>query len=380
MADSLTFGSAAWMSGEEYGGEYAVRIKQFINKIDEKALLSYASSLRGEQPCTISPEFSVGSFNLVHKIQFNDGVEWVARLQMPPIRDGGSVMVSPATQERMILDMQSELATMEFVRQNTGITIPRVYAYDLNGQNDVGCPFSIIEYVDGNTAEEVSRNYPGEHEGIPAQFEEKLVETGTGPHNTAAEFYADYPLALSRSLGEQPVSGQDELMQAFRSLAASFPSDGSGEGFGLANYDLNLNNILVDREFNVLTVIDWDFVVSVPDAALYRFPFLMGVSCAVPGVVDAHSKVIKQEQLRRRFAEVVEEVAQQQAGKDCEGANKLHKHLFTRSGFFSKEAVAFRSLIRVKMRQDWVNDTWLRGLKWLSQHDEMQVAQFYLPG
>ncbi|KAM3548685.1 hypothetical protein MY1884_009073 [Beauveria asiatica] len=421
MAESLPFGSAAWTSGEEYGGEYAVRINQFMDKINEKALLSYASLLRGGELCTLSPEFSVGSFNLVRKIQFDDGVEWVVRLRMPPMLGEGSGMASPPSRESMILDIQSELATMEFVRQNTDIPIPRVYAYNLNAQNAVGCPFSIIEYVDGNTAEEVSRNYPGEHEGIPAQFEEKfwrhvakimiqlasirlpkigsiirdgsdsfvagqLVETGTGPYNSAAEFYADYPLALSKSLGEQPVSGQDELLHAFHSLAASFPSpiaqvgDGSTEGFGLANYDLNPNNFLVDREFNVLAVIDWDSVVSVPDAALYRFPFLMGVSCAVPGVVDAHPAVMKREQLGRRFAEVVEEVGQEQAGKEWEAANKWPKYLLTKSGFFSKEAVAFRSLIYVKMSQDWVNNTWLQGLKWLSEHNELQVAQFYLQG
>jgi len=44
----------------------------------------------------------------------------------------------------------------------------------LNDQNPVGCPFSIIEYIHGNTAEDVSRTYPGQHEGIPAPFEEKF--------------------------------------------------------------------------------------------------------------------------------------------------------------------------------------------------------------
>lgn len=116
MAGSLPFGSAAWTSGEEYGGEYSVRINQFIDKINEKALLSYASLLRGGQPCTLSPEFSVGSFNLVRKIQFDDGVEWVVRLRMPPMLGEGSGMASPPARERMILDIQSELATMEFVR------------------------------------------------------------------------------------------------------------------------------------------------------------------------------------------------------------------------------------------------------------------------
>lgn len=30
------------------------------------------------------------------------------------------------------------------------------------------------------------------------------------------------------------------------------------------------------------------------------------------------------------------------------------------------------------MKQDWVNAEWLLGLQWLAEHDEKQVAQFYL--
>lgn len=116
MAESLPFGSAAWTNGEEFGGEYAERINQFMDKINKESLISYASSLRGNQPCSLSPKFSVGSFNLVRKIQFDDGVEWAARLRMPPMPDEGDAMAAPPTGERMLLDMQSELATMEFVR------------------------------------------------------------------------------------------------------------------------------------------------------------------------------------------------------------------------------------------------------------------------
>ncbi|KAK4151386.1 hypothetical protein C8A00DRAFT_45395 [Chaetomidium leptoderma] len=398
MANPLPLGSTAWTGGEEYGGEYADRINQFIHQIDKNALLSYASALRGSQPCTISSEFSVGSFNL-----------WTVRLRMPPMPD------HPPSREKIFMDMQSELATMEFVRQNTDIPIPRIHAYDLNDQNAVGYPFSIIEYVHGNTAEEVSRTYPGNHEGIPPQHEEKfwrqvaevmvqlasirlpkigciiqdgsglfvvgpLTETGSGPYDSAAEFYADYPLALSKALGEPPVSWQDELVQAFRSLAASFPPPaarvgaGPAESFGLANFDLNPNNFLVDREFNVLAVIDWDSVASVPDAALYRFPFLMGVSCAVPGVVDTHPAVMRRQKLGRRFADVVEGAGREQAETKGKGVNKRPVYRFAKSGFFSKEAVAFRSLIYVKMKQDWVNNTWLQGLEWLSEHNELEVA------
>ncbi|KAL8627720.1 hypothetical protein Q9189_006587 [Teloschistes chrysophthalmus] len=373
----------------------------------------------------MSREFSVGTSKLVRQIQFIDGVEWIARLRMPPMPDQDNKEISADSKagrerRRALLDMQSELATMDFVRQNTTIPIPNVYGYDLD-ENPVGCPFIFMEYIHDNTAEEVSRTYPGEHEGIPAQFEDKfwrqcakimvqlasirlpkirsimrdsagsesfvvgpLVDTLSGPYNSTAEFYADYPLALSKSLeeGELPISGQEELVHAFRSLAASFlppttqTPQSLAEGFGLLNYDLGPNNIIVDRDFNVLAVIDWDSVVMVPDAALYRFPYFMGVDCASPGVVDTRPAVIKRLERGQRFAEVAEAVGQEQAGDDHEEAKKLGTFLPQKANFFCNESIACRSLAFVKMKQDWVNHSWIQGLRWLKEHDEAEVVQF----
>lgn len=115
--------------------------------------------------------------------------------------------------------------------------MPEVYDYDLNAHNLIGCPFSLMEYIHGNTAEEMAQSFPEEHEGIPGEFEEKfwrqltaimvqlastrlprvgsifkdesdpakfvvgpLAETGSGPYGSSAEFYANYPVALEGSL------------------------------------------------------------------------------------------------------------------------------------------------------------------------------------
>jgi hypothetical protein len=302
-------------------------------------------------------------------------------------------------------------------RLNTDIKLPKVFGYNLDEQNPVGCPFSIMEYIHGNTAEEVSQSYSGDHEGIPPKFREKfwgqmatimvqlasirvpkigsifrsntdtdlyivgpMVETGSGPYGSAAEFYRDFPSALGSSLEREgePVPGQDELLRAFQYIALSLPEP-KGNGFGLANYDLNPNNILVDQEFNVLGVIDWDSVVALPDIALYRLPFLMGISCAVPGIVPSHPLEIKRHELGHRFAQIVEAVSQEQTTNRSDTKSRSTS-LFTRAGFFSKGALAFRSLVFVKMKQDFVNSEWLQGLQWLGEHDEEEVAKFYFGG
>ena len=212
-----------------------------------------------------------------------------------------------------------------------------------------------------------------------------LVETSSGPYTSAAEFYDDYPAARGRNVDEENgvVAGQTELVQAFRSLATSFQrsEDGEATGFGLVNFDLNPNNVLVDCEFNVLAVIDWDSVVTVHDAAVYRFPAGMGVGAVVPGAVATGPDPgeVERQPRGRRFAGVVEAVAREMA-EDADGQGKADKRgltLFARERFFLCEAVAFRALADVKMREDSVNRERLEGLKWLGEHGDEELAKFF---
>jgi hypothetical protein len=119
MAHSLPVGSDAWTNGEEYGGEYADRIRHFLPKIDEGKLLEHAELVRQKKKgsCTLHPKFSVGQDNLVRKIRFDDGVEWIVRLRMPPFPGSGSDL-GPDLNNHVHArqSFQSELDTMDFVR------------------------------------------------------------------------------------------------------------------------------------------------------------------------------------------------------------------------------------------------------------------------
>ncbi|WEW61183.1 hypothetical protein PRK78_006673 [Emydomyces testavorans] len=389
-------GSDAWTGGEEYQEEYALRIKHFQQAFVSSALLAKASSLRHNIRCNLSDKFSVGNFNYVKKVIFEDGVEWIARLRMPPI-EGAEANLE---KEQIVYEMQSEIATMEFVRRHTNIPVPKVHAYEFRENNNpVGVPYSLMDYVHGSTAEELSNSYPGDHEGIPEKYADKFMRqvaqimvqlaalrlpkigsivpmekdsTESGPYKTASEFYQDYPIALAKTLYSDNWVNKRQILNAFLDLAATFPQSSSGrDGFGLANYDLGPNNFIVDAEFNVLAVIDWDSVIAVPDAALHRFPFLMGMDCAAPGIVSKHSAKLKRERLALRFANIVEQVARK------ESLEKPYGPVLTKLGFYSKEALAFRALVYYKMKQDFVDDEWLRGLRWLGGKNDDELARFY---
>ena len=110
MTNPTPLGSDAWIGADRYNNAYTKRIVDFMNALNEQALQAYASRLRDHRPCTLSDKFSVGTTNLVRKLQFNDGVEWIARLRMPP-SEGNTL-----DKEKALTEMQCELDTMEFVR------------------------------------------------------------------------------------------------------------------------------------------------------------------------------------------------------------------------------------------------------------------------
>ena len=121
--ESELVGSDAWTGGEIYVvEEFVARIQYFKTAFNEAALLAHASSIRNGIKCRLHDKFAVGNFNFVKKIAFDDGVDWVARLRLPPIEhfdENGLMEELPSEDmdiDRVLYEMQSELDTMEFVR------------------------------------------------------------------------------------------------------------------------------------------------------------------------------------------------------------------------------------------------------------------------
>ena len=87
------------------------------------ALCRLVSKLRGGQYCfcDTSQVPSCGSFNWTILISFHDGVEWVLRSP----RDDGVIQ----SDEINLLLLASEAATLMYIRANSAIPIPEVFAY-----------------------------------------------------------------------------------------------------------------------------------------------------------------------------------------------------------------------------------------------------------
>ncbi len=108
-----SLGSDAWLGAEEYENheELYERAITFFASVNWGSLARHASTIRNGVGCHLSGKYSLGHFNLVRRIIFEDGVNWIARLRLP--------QVDMDEEERGALDrvsaMRLEMATANYI-------------------------------------------------------------------------------------------------------------------------------------------------------------------------------------------------------------------------------------------------------------------------
>ena len=91
--------------------------------------------------CKVDSEPLRGSYNLAYRVSFDDGVEWI--LKVPA--NG-----SHARFDQLAADsMTSEAFTMKFIKQKTTIPVPTVHSFDVSSENEIGCPYILMDFLKG---------------------------------------------------------------------------------------------------------------------------------------------------------------------------------------------------------------------------------------
>lgn len=104
--------------------------------------------------------FNAGAYNVLYKLSSKDPL-------FPPL------LVRIACNEIASNRMDSEVATMEFVRAHTTIPVPKVYAYDSSRQNSIGAPWILLERFEAETYASVEHTLSSsQQEGIGKQIAE----------------------------------------------------------------------------------------------------------------------------------------------------------------------------------------------------------------
>ena len=79
-------GSDSWIGADSYDtdDQHNVEAVRFFNHVKWGVLASIASRRRNGVGCSYAPKFSIGQFNLVRRLNFDDGARWAARVRLPP--------------------------------------------------------------------------------------------------------------------------------------------------------------------------------------------------------------------------------------------------------------------------------------------------------
>ncbi|KAJ5580197.1 uncharacterized protein N7459_006182 [Penicillium hispanicum] len=135
-------------SGIDPESNRAKRVRGLLQNADFDHLCSQAVQLRlGKEEglkslfCTVDKtKFTSGACNVVIALSFSDGIQWIARIQLP--LDDGSDDESVAT------SLLSEVSTMELIRARTTIPVPSVFGYDVSTRN-IGYRYILMEALSG---------------------------------------------------------------------------------------------------------------------------------------------------------------------------------------------------------------------------------------
>ena len=278
--------------------------------------------------CAVLSPPLAGSYNIIFRLQFSDGVLWIFKVPVTGYHARFDELAAQA--------LTSEAMTMRLVKRDTTIPVPEVYLFDASFNNEISCPFIMMEYLQGRPLHELwFQKWSSEvalkqfrtrvleelaaamaqlnafkySEGGSLLFDRSGSVTGIGPirsvdvpaqldrlnrgdYDDSALYCVKGPFQDSRSFlkftldrQDHRCSGQDpprKYLRGVRQLLRLFidwiPTDGcsmSKTQFVLSHPDFALQNILVSEDGAVLGIIDWDGAGAVPGCIAHYPLWLM---------------------------------------------------------------------------------------------------------
>ena len=306
-------------------GEYDrfAPFEKVLEAIDQAALPIIASDVRGT-PCELEEEMYAGSYNLVFCLTFADGTKWAARIPQHGTRE---YFDKTAAQT-----MRDEADLICLIRSQTSIPMPAVYYQDTGLNNLFGAPFTLMEWVGGNSAHQmwydtfgptpletrrlrildsiasvtaqmaflsssmislpkasVSQDgevHVSEHGQIRIcdPYNEEVASRhtsdpypvvfhGSGPFKSSTDYLRSILDNAKLNSLSASTRGARKMLHIIIDAIATLQSDAAEPKFVLTHPDLDWQNIRVSEDGAIVSLLDWDGVHFVPPELGYsRYP------------------------------------------------------------------------------------------------------------
>ena len=280
--------------------------------------------------CSVSHKPLNGSYNLAYRASFDDGTQWILKI---PANGHHACFDNLAAEA-----LTSEALTMRLIKQATTIPIPTVHHFDASFNNDIGCPYILMDFLegkplwqgwfdegcsrsaveqfraralqtiatamvqlsqfsvyrggflrfncDGQPVDVAAARVPDWLTGHDVQQGLKTVGEGClycekGPIVDPASAFLFMLNRRGVRQGDGPLEwGTYDIVRLFTewTLEKATTANGTGRQFVLAHPDFDIQNFLVEDDGTLCGIIDWDGVAAVPlSVGCLKYPeWLMG--------------------------------------------------------------------------------------------------------
>lgn len=294
-------------------GGSVMEVEDFLCGISRQGLCTIASRHNNNTPCSSDPTTCIptfGTFNVVIPLHFSTGEKWIARIPRP-----GRMFTNP-NPELLEGIMQSLVVTTQLVREETSIPVPEIHAWSSRDDNEAGCAYMLMDFVDGislgdclqDLSPEKTSNivyewamytweltrltfpsigclgvHPETHRigvrnyisvGSVDQGRDNISPAYRGPYTSVS----DYLFGISTLKKMAPHDHVSYDRYAFGTYLESLipfaikPEWNKGP-FCLVHDDFNVQNIIVDPIKGKITgIIDWDYACIKPIQSLLSYP------------------------------------------------------------------------------------------------------------
>ncbi|MCJ1313126.1 hypothetical protein MMC25_006803 [Agyrium rufum] len=215
-------------------------------------------------------------------------------------------------------EMKHEVNTTSLVQQKTSIPVPQIYAFEADCDGHVKAPFMLMECLEGNVGMNLSMDLPSNYKKafvskssylryICPKSGHQFRSTRTvqsirarypglrGHFDTATEFFKPWAANVEcgmpgellqqacGSFADEIIPSIDLFKKSIYELADRLSCHDSGP-FPLGYGDFGHNNVIVDEQWNILGVIDWEMAFAGPWEVFEDFPLTIS---STPRAMDA---------------------------------------------------------------------------------------------
>lgn len=355
------------------------------------ALISAASKARDGLQCTVPAltrnsdgeldleliQSQMGGQNCHVDIEFEDGTVWLARIRL-----NDPLLPPQPTQMHIFL---SEVATLKFL-EKTAVPAPKVHSYATESEaNLVGVSYVLMEKLSGAPLRWDKATFR-QRSKVMSQLADIFLELEKCPLSLSGSLCLGHdvptvsgfaqPALFSSSkqtLGpfetveyslramilqqqDQIVNGELSFLAVDNYLSHCWRHDmiahvgthclKNGSGFFLKHFDDKGDHILVDTDFNITGIIDWEFASAEPKALAFSTPCMLW---PVGDFYDGKGELSAEE---IEFAEIFEARGREDMGRIVRESRKMQRLTFFNGGGISRDLKEFQALF-TGLRTAW---------------------------